>query len=123
MATLPPMSFIATLCYELHPGTELEAAQLFRAEMVGRRWQDRHHGEKLPATALWMARSAEAGQTTDDVHAACADDVYKAAATVAAMGRKIAVLRAWIQVTGAGTYGLVAGVRPRPEAPRGAGPR
>ena len=110
------MSFIATLCYELHPATEPDAAKLLRAEMVGRRWQDRHEGQRMPANALWIRRSAEPQHTTDDVHSACAEDLYRATEAVVATGRKIAVLRAWIQVTGAGTYGLVPGTRPKDEA-------
>lgn len=110
------MSFIVTLCYELHPATQPDAAKLFRAEMVGRRWQDRHDGRRLPATALWMKRAGSPQDTTDDLHAACAEDVHKAVEAVTAMGRKITLLRAWIQVTGAGTYGLVAGTRPKDEA-------
>jgi hypothetical protein len=104
------MAFIATLAYELHPQTEPDAARLFRAELVGRRWQDRFEGDKMPANALWIRKS---GGTTDDVHAACGDDLHKALAAVAGMGRKIALLRAWVQVTGAGTYGLVPGLGPR----------
>jgi hypothetical protein len=108
------MPFIVTLAYELHPQTEPDAARLLRAELVGRRWQDRYEGEKMPATCLWMARSGEPQQTTDDLHAACGDDLYKAVAAVAGMGKKIALLRAWVQVTGAGTHGLLPGVRPAP---------
>ncbi len=103
------MSFLVTLAYELHPQTEPDAAKLLRAELVGRRWQDRHNGEKMPANCLWMARSAEPKQTTDDLQAASAADVYKAVAAVAAMGKKIALLRAWVQVTGSGTHGLIPG--------------
>jgi hypothetical protein len=100
------MSFIATMSYELHPETEPDAAKLLRAELVGRRWQDRHEGRKMPANTVWIRRSAEPGQTVDDVHAACAADLHKAVQAVAGMGRRIAVLRAWIQVAGAGTHGL-----------------
>ncbi len=98
------MAFFATLAYELHPQTEPDAAKLFRAELVGRRWQERYEGERMPANALWMHRS---GATTDDVHAACAEDLHKAVAAVAGMGKRIALLRAFLQVTGAGTTGLV----------------
>ena len=58
------------------------AAKLLRAELVGRRWQDRQNGEKMPANCLWMARSAEPHHTTDDLHAACAEDLYRAVAAV-----------------------------------------
>lgn len=110
------MAFIATMSYELHPQTEPDAAKLLRAELVGHRWQDRHEGEKMPANTLWIKRSAEPPQTTDDVHAACGEDLRRAVAAVAGMGKKIALLRAWVQVTGAGTYGLVPGT------PRAGGP-
>jgi hypothetical protein len=103
------MAFMVTLAYELHPQTEPDAARLFRAELVGRRWQDRYEGDKMPAGALWIRKS---GDTTDTVYAACADDLRKAAAAVAGMGKKIALLRAWVQVTGAGTFGLVPGLAP-----------
>lgn len=98
--------FIATLSYELHPQTEPDAAKLLRAEMVGRRWLDRFEGARLPANTLWIKRG-EPHQTTDDVHAACGEDLHKAVAAVAGMGKKIGLVRAWVQVTGAGTYGLV----------------
>jgi hypothetical protein len=111
------MSFIATLSYELHPATEPDAAKLLRAELVGRRWQDRHEGLKMPANTVWIRRSAEPHQTTDDLHAACAQDLHKAVAAVVATGRKIALLRAWVQVAGAGTCGLVPASPPKTEAP------
>jgi hypothetical protein len=101
------MSFIATMAYELHPQTDADAAKLLRAELVGRRWQDRYEGEKMPANTVWMKRKAEPHHSTDDVQAACAQDLFKAVAAVAGMGRKIMLLRVWVQVTGAGTFGLV----------------
>jgi hypothetical protein len=100
-------SFIATLSYELHPQTEPDAAKLLRAELVGRRWQDRWEGARMPANTLWIKRSAEDDQTTDDVHTACGDDLQKAVAAVGGMGKKIGLVRAWVQVAGAGTHGLV----------------
>jgi hypothetical protein len=106
--------FVATMSYELHPSTEPDAAKLLRAELCGRRWQDRCNGEKMPASTLWIQRSAEPAHTTDDVHEACAADLRAAVAAVAATGRKIVVLRAWVQVSGAGTYGLAA-LRPPEE--------
>ena len=106
------MAFVATLVYELHPQTEPDAARLLRAELVGRRWQDRHEGERMPANALWIRRTAEPNHTTDDVHAACATDLQKALAAVVGMGKKIGLVRAWVQVTGAGTFGLVGGAAP-----------
>jgi hypothetical protein len=102
------MAFLVTLAYELHPQTEPDAAKLLRAEMVGRRWQERYEGERMPANTLWMRRS---GETTDAVHAACAEDLRKAIAAVAGMGKRVALVRAWLQVTGAGTFGLIPGGR------------
>ncbi|XXT18136.1 hypothetical protein WME94_48695 [Sorangium sp. So ce429] len=99
-------SFIATMVYELHPDTPPDARKLLRAHLVGRRWQDRHEGAPMPPTAVWIRRSAEDHETTDDLHAACARDLGDAAAAVARAGRPIQVVRAWIQVSGAGTYGL-----------------
>ena len=49
------MWFMVTMVYELHPQTEADAAKLLRAELVGRRWQDRYDGEKMPANTLWIA--------------------------------------------------------------------
>jgi hypothetical protein len=99
-------SFIATLVYELPPDTPTDARKLLRAQLVGRRWQDRSEGAAMPSTALWIRRSAEDDETTDDIHAACARDLHDAVAAVAKTGRPIKLLRAWIQVSGAGTYGL-----------------
>lgn len=99
-------SFIATMVYELHPDTPPDARKLLRAQLVGRRWQDRCEGALMPSTAVWIRRSAEDHETTDDLHAACARDLHAAAAAVAATGRPIKVMRVWIQVSGAGTYGL-----------------
>jgi hypothetical protein len=100
-------TFIATMSYELTPATAPDARKLLRAELVGRRWQDRRDGALMPANTLWIKRAADPEHTTDDVHEACARDLFAAAAAVAAMGREIAVVRAWVQVSGAGTYGLV----------------
>jgi hypothetical protein len=101
--------FFVTLAYELHPQSDPDAVKLLRAELVGRRWQERYEGEKMPANALWMKRTVEAHQTTDDAHAASVADLHKAVAAVAGMGRRIALLRAWVQVTGAGTMAVVRG--------------
>jgi hypothetical protein len=101
------MWFFVTLAYELHPQTEPDAAKLLRAELVGRRWQERYEGDKMPANVLWMKRTVEPHHTTDDAFAASSADLQKAVAAVASMGKRIALLRAWVQVTGAGTQGLV----------------
>src|SRR5947199_249730 len=95
------------MVYELHSQSEPDARKLLRAELVGRRWQDRQNGVPLPTNAVWIKRDAEPQHTTDDVHRACAEDLFKAVAAVLATGRKIALLRTWIQVSGAGSYGLV----------------
>lgn len=104
-------TFFATMVYELHRDTPVEARQLLRAQLVGRRWQDRFEGGALPSTAVWIRRSAKDSETTDDLHAVCARELSDAVAAVASTGRPIALLRAWIHVSGAGTYG------PAPVAP------
>ena len=104
-------TFFATLVYELDPKTDPDARKLLRAEMVGRRWQDKIDGRPLPATALFMRRAAPAEDTTDDVHRACGLDLQSAVDSVRKMGVSIELRRAWVQVTGAGTYGLVTVAR------------
>jgi hypothetical protein len=99
--------WIATLVYELHPSTEPDARKLLRAELVGRRFQDRLNGQLMPAGSVWIERLGEPGDTTDDIHAACSADLHKAVAAVAATGRKIALVRAYVQVAGTGTFGIV----------------
>jgi hypothetical protein len=100
------MSYVATLVYELHPDTPPETRKLLRAHLVGRRWQDRCEGALMPANSLWMRRPPGPAGTPDEAHAGCAQDLRDAAAAVAQMGREVRVVRAWIQVSGAGTYGL-----------------
>jgi len=102
--------FIASMSYELHSSTLPDARKLLRAELVGRRWQDRYQALPMPAGTVWIRRSAPPEQTTDDVHAACAQDLHAAVAAVARSGRPIRLVRAFIQVSGAGTYGLVKDV-------------
>jgi len=70
----------------------------------------------MPAGTVWIRRSAPPEHTTDDVHEACARDLHAAVAAVAQMGRPIKLVRAFIQVSGAGTYGLVKDL---PAAPQG----
>lgn len=114
-------TFFATMSYELHPSTAPDARKLLRAELVGRRWQDRFKEQRMPANTVWARRIADEGHTTDDVHAACAEDLRKAVAAVVGMGRAITLVRAWIQVSGAGTYGLApADPAPGGDAPAGA---
>jgi len=105
-------TFIATMSYELSADTAPDARKLLRAELVGRRWQDRREGALMPANTVWIRRSAEPEHTTDDVHEACARDLVAAVAAVAATGRAITLLRGWVQVSGAGTYGLVPLTKP-----------
>jgi hypothetical protein len=108
-------TFIATMTYDLDPGTEPDARKLLRAELVGRRWQDRLEGAALPSTAVWCRKAAGERESCDDVHAACGRDLAEAVRAVASTGRRIGVTRAWVQVSGAGTYGPVK----LPEEPGG----
>jgi hypothetical protein len=100
-------TFLATLSYELSADTAPDARKLLRAELVGRRWHDRHDGALMPANTVWIQRSAEPEHTTTDVHEACGRDLHAAVAAVAATGRSITLLRAWVQVSGGGTHGLI----------------
>jgi hypothetical protein len=104
------MWFFVTMVYELHTQTEPDAAKLLRAELVGRRWQDRYDGERMPANSFWMKRTVEPHHSTDDAHAASVADLRKAVAAVLATGKKIALMRAWVQVTGSGTMGIVPAI-------------
>jgi hypothetical protein len=99
--------FTATMSYELHVTTEPDARKLLRAELVGRRWLDRCDGSLMPAGTVWIRRSAEDHENVDDLHAACGRDLHAAVAAVAQTGRPIRLIRAWVQVSGAGTVGLV----------------
>ena len=105
-------TFIATMSYELAPATAPDARKLLRAELVGRRWQDRCEGALMPANTVWIRRSAAPEHTTNDVHEACSRDLVAAVAAVAATGRAITLTRAWVQVSGAGTYGLATLAKP-----------
>jgi hypothetical protein len=107
--------FVCSMSYELHHETGDEARRLVRAELVGRRWLDRVEDRKLPANAVFMVRSAADDETTDDVHGACARDLRAAAEAVRRTGRPIVVVRAWVHVSGSGTYGPVAGELASPE--------
>ncbi|HEX5632663.1 MAG TPA: hypothetical protein VFX50_05520 [Gemmatimonadales bacterium] len=99
-------TFYCTMVYDLSADTPPDAQKLLRAELVGRRWHDRVRDRRMPAGGLWIDRKVTDGETTDDVHLSCATDLRDAARAVAATGRPIRVLRAWIQVAGGGTYGL-----------------
>jgi hypothetical protein len=102
------MAFVATLTYELDPSTTPEARKMVRAELCGRRWQDRWEGRLMPAGCLWIRRTTEPGETVDDLMRHCERDLNDAAAAVEATGRSAHVRRAWVQVSGAGTWGLLA---------------
>src|SRR5262249_10327036 len=97
----------ATMSYELDPATDPVAKKLFRAELVGRRWQDRLDAALMPASTVWARRAAPENQTTTDVHAACGRDLEDALSAVLKTGRTIGLRRAWVHVSGGGTYGLV----------------
>jgi hypothetical protein len=117
-------TFYATMSYELHPTTPPEARKLLRAELCGRKWQDRARALLMPSSTVWAIKSAGDGETTDDLHRACARDLRDAAAAVARTGRPIKIVRAWIHVSGAGTFGLAPAdviALPEPGAPGGEG--
>jgi hypothetical protein len=99
-------SFIASISWDCSSDTPQQARQLLRAELVGRRWKDRCNERPMPQNSLWSRRSSQGEQTTDDIHAACADDLSAAAAAVRRMGIPCRVVRAFIQVMGGGTFGL-----------------
>lgn len=101
------MAFIATLTYELDPATSPDARKLVRAQLCGRRWQDRWEGRLMPAGCVWIRRTAGAGETVDDLKLQCERELREAIAAVEATGRTAALRRAWIQVSGAGTWGLL----------------
>jgi hypothetical protein len=61
----------------------------------------------MPAGTVWIERTTEPGQSIDDLHRLCGEDLLKAVAAVAATGRSIRLLRAWVQIAGAGTFGLL----------------
>ncbi len=99
-------TFYVSMVYDLSSDTPADAAQLLRAELVGRRWHDRVRNRRMPRSAVWIDRKVGDELTTDDVHRLAAEELRDAARAVAATGRPIQVLRAFIQVAGGGTYGL-----------------
>lgn len=101
-------AFVVTMSYELHPTTSIEARKLLRAELVGRKWNDRHKTMLMPASTVWAQRTADDEETTDHVHARCAGDLREAAQAVARTGRPIQVVRAWLHISGGGGMGLIA---------------
>jgi hypothetical protein len=101
------MSFYATLVYDLAPETPPEARKLLRAELAGRRWESKHRGRLTPSNTMWMKRSAGPQETTDHLHRACCRELEEAVAAVARRNLPIRLLRAWVHVSGAGTFGPI----------------
>jgi len=97
------------MSYELQPDVTDEARRLFRAELAGRRWLDRSEDQRLPANTVHMLRAAGEDDTADELHAACARELRAAAEAVRYAGRVLVVVRAWVHVSGGGTYGPVRG--------------
>lgn len=102
--------FTGTLVYELDPTTSADARKLLRAELVGRRWNDRYEGKRMPDNCLWIRRNLEPGENVDDLAARGRKELHAAVEAVARTGLKIRLVRGWIQITGAGTWGLVDGL-------------
>jgi hypothetical protein len=99
-------TFIASMSYDVSDDTPAAARKLLRAELVGRRWHDRVRDRLMPQSAVWMERVASEGETTSLVHDQCAEDLRRAAAAVEQRGLTCRVTRAFIQVSGGGSYGL-----------------
>ncbi|NUP11109.1 MAG: hypothetical protein HOW73_34115 [Polyangiaceae bacterium] len=99
--------FVATLAYELDPTTPREAQKLLVAELVGRRYNDRFEGKKMPANCLWIRRTAQPGENVDHLLERSKADLLAAVDAVKKMGFPIRLVRGWVQVTGAGTFGLI----------------
>lgn len=99
-------TFFVTMSYELHPKTPPEARKLLRAELVGRRWNDRHKAALMPSNTVWISRSVGKDDTTDEVHAACTRDLREAVESVARKGLSIQLVRAWLHISGGGGWGL-----------------
>ncbi len=111
------ITFAATLSYELTPTTPPEARKLLRAELVGRKWNDRYKAALMPPSTLWIIRSVGDDDTTDEVHAACVRDLREAVAAVERRGLPIQVVRAWLHIPGGGSWSLATpeelGLAPR----------
>lgn len=100
-------SFVATVVYELDPLSPPDARKLLRAELAGRRYADRYEGNLLPAGTVWIRRTSDDGETVDDLLKKCRSELEDAVEAVRRSGRKIELVRAWIQIAGAGAWGLV----------------
>lgn len=99
-------TFHVTMSYELAPATTREARQMLRAELVGRRWNDRYKTALMPASTLWILRAVGDDDTIDDVRAVCLQDLREAAKAVARRGLPIQLVRAWLHIAGGGAFGL-----------------
>jgi hypothetical protein len=99
-------TFYVTMSYELSPTTPPEARKLLRAELVGRKWNDRYKAALMPSSTLWIARAMGEDDTTDEVHAACVQDLREAVRAVAQKGLSIQVVRAWLHIAGGGAFGM-----------------
>lgn len=98
--------FVATLVYETDEKTSKDARKLLRAELCGRRYNDHFDGKRMPDGCLWIRRGAEPSETVDDLKRKCQEELAAAAAAVSSRGLPIRVVRAWLHVSGAGTFGL-----------------
>jgi len=101
-------TFHVTLSYELHPTTAPDARKLLRAELVGRKWNDRHKAALMPSNTVWSNRTAGDEDTTDEVHVACIRELREAAQAVVRTGRPVQVVRAWLHISGGGALYLAA---------------
>lgn len=108
--------FVVTMTYDLSPATPPDARKLLRAELVGRRWRDRHEDRLMPHNAVWIRRTHPDEHTVRDVFAASERDLADAADAVRRTGRELGVKRSWIHVSGGGLFGL-ANVAASPETP------
>ncbi len=99
--------FIVTVAYELGEDASKAAHKLLRAELVGRRFQDHFEGRAMPAGCVWGRRTTEPGENVEHLRTKATRELVQAVAAVAARGLPIKLVSAWVQVTGAGTWGLV----------------
>lgn len=100
-------TFIAMMSYELSKDTEADARKMLRAELVGRRWDDKCKGLPMPAGTVWMRRGAPPGYGVDRLYEDCDTELKEAVAAVQARGLRIALVRGFAFVSGAGTCGLL----------------
>jgi hypothetical protein len=105
--------FFATLVYELDPLTAPPLRKLLRAELAGRRWNDRFDGHLMPDCTFWIRREAGPDEDVNQLKDRCVRELYDSVQAVCAK-HPIKLIRAWVQISGAGTWGLVL-----PNAPSG----